>query len=95
MINPANSRNRGTSLVYLVFVVCLLAGMVSMGDLVSAELDAADIDVRMFEDYVRGRVLAFSSIFISSSNQLALLSRVNQIKRWKDYVFIVKVYHGK
>lgn len=33
-----------------------LAGMVSMGDLVSAELDAADIDVRMFEDYVRGRV---------------------------------------
>jgi CBS domain-containing protein len=33
-----------------------LAGLVSMGDLVSAELDAADIDVRMFEDYVRGRV---------------------------------------
>lgn len=33
-----------------------LAGMVSMGDLVSAELDAADIDVRMFEDYVRGQV---------------------------------------
>ena len=33
-----------------------LAGMVSMGDLVSAELDAADIDVQMFEDYVRGRV---------------------------------------
>jgi CBS domain-containing protein len=33
-----------------------LAGLVSMGDLVSAELDAADIDVRMFEDYVRGQV---------------------------------------
>jgi CBS domain-containing protein len=33
-----------------------LAGMVSMGDLVSAELDAADIDVRMFQDYVRGQV---------------------------------------
>lgn len=33
-----------------------LAGMVSMGDLVSAALDAADIDVRMFEDYVRGQV---------------------------------------
>jgi hypothetical protein len=32
---------------------------------------------------------------ISSANQLAGLSRVNQIKRWKDYVFMVKVYHGK
>ena len=32
---------------------------------------------------------------INSSNQLAALSRVNQIKRWKDYVFMVKVYHGK
>jgi CBS domain-containing protein len=33
-----------------------LAGMVSMGDLVSAALDAAEIDVQMFEDYVRGQV---------------------------------------
>jgi len=32
---------------------------------------------------------------INSSNQLAGLSHVNQIKRWKDYVFMVKVYHGK
>jgi len=34
-------------------------------------------------------------IKVNSSNQLAGLSRVNQIKRWKDYVFMVKVYHGK
>src|SRR5258706_5331168 len=32
---------------------------------------------------------------INSANQLASLSRINQIKRWKDYVFMVKVYHGK
>lgn len=32
---------------------------------------------------------------INSANQLAGLSRINQIKRWKDYVFMVKVYHGK
>jgi serine protease Do len=31
----------------------------------------------------------------NSVNQMAGLSRVNQIKRWRDYVFIVKVYHGK
>jgi S1-C subfamily serine protease len=32
---------------------------------------------------------------LNSSNQISGLSRVNQIKRWKDYVFMVKVYHGK
>ena len=32
---------------------------------------------------------------MNSSGQLGGMSRVNQIKRWKDYVFIVKVYHGK
>ena len=32
---------------------------------------------------------------INSVGQLGGMSRVNQIKRWKDYVFIVKVYHGK
>jgi S1-C subfamily serine protease len=32
---------------------------------------------------------------LATANQLASLSRVNQIKRWKDYVFMVKVYHGK
>ena len=32
---------------------------------------------------------------VNSSNQLAGLSRVNQIKRWRDYVFMVKVYHDK
>jgi S1-C subfamily serine protease len=32
---------------------------------------------------------------ISNQNQLTNLSRVNQIKKWKDFVFVVKVYHGK
>lgn len=32
---------------------------------------------------------------VNSVSQLAGMSRVNQIKRWKDYVFMVKVYHGK
>jgi S1-C subfamily serine protease len=32
---------------------------------------------------------------VNPTNQLAGLSRVNQIKKWKDYVFMVKVYHGK
>ena len=32
---------------------------------------------------------------VSSASQLVGMSRVNQIKRWKDYVFMVKVYHGK
>lgn len=30
---------------------------------------------------------------ISSQNPLAGMTRVNQIKRWKDFVFIVRVYH--
>ncbi|MGC4022610.1 MAG: serine protease [Cyclobacteriaceae bacterium] len=34
-------------------------------------------------------------IKINTKNPLSNLSRVNQIKRWKDYVFIVKVYHEK
>jgi CBS domain-containing protein len=33
-----------------------LVGMVSIGDLVSAELDAADVDVRMLHEYVGGYV---------------------------------------
>lgn len=37
----------------------------------------------------------FAPVKINKANQLANLSRVNQIKRWRDYVFIVKVYHGK
>lgn len=32
---------------------------------------------------------------VNLSGQLNGMSRVNQIKRWKDYVFMVKVYHGK
>ncbi|HTH55286.1 MAG TPA: serine protease [Cyclobacteriaceae bacterium] len=32
---------------------------------------------------------------VNTTGQLAGMSRVNQIKRWKDYVFMVKVYHGK
>ncbi|GHN00590.1 hypothetical protein WSM22_20790 [Cytophagales bacterium WSM2-2] len=32
---------------------------------------------------------------INTMSQLSNFSRVNQIKRLKDYVFIVKVYHGK
>ncbi len=32
---------------------------------------------------------------VPARNQLAGLPRVNQIKKWKDYVFMVKVYHGK
>jgi serine protease Do len=30
---------------------------------------------------------------LSSQNQLAGMTRVNQIKRWRDFVFIVRVYH--
>ncbi len=30
---------------------------------------------------------------LSSQNPLAGMTRVNQIKRWKDFVFIVRVYH--
>jgi len=32
---------------------------------------------------------------VNLAGQMAGMSRVNQIKRWKDYVFMVKVYHGK
>lgn len=32
---------------------------------------------------------------LNNYNQIAGLPRVNQIKKWRDYVFIVKVYHGK
>jgi S1-C subfamily serine protease len=32
---------------------------------------------------------------VPAKNQLAGLTRVSQIKKWKDYVFVVKVYHGK
>ncbi len=30
---------------------------------------------------------------LSSQNQMARMTRVNQIKLWKDFVFIVRVYH--
>jgi S1-C subfamily serine protease len=32
---------------------------------------------------------------LNNYNQISGLPRVNQIKKWKDYVFMVKVYHGK
>lgn len=32
---------------------------------------------------------------VNLRNQLAGTPRVNQISRWKDFVFMVKVYNGK
>jgi len=32
---------------------------------------------------------------LTTQNQLAGMTRVDQIKRLKDYVFLVKVYNGK
>lgn len=32
---------------------------------------------------------------LNNLNQLAGMSRVNQIKKWREFVFNVKVYHGK